>query len=242
MHLKKTHDWIKIGLWTGVVIALAVLVYSLWHRYINLSIGAVIALLALLLLLAYCKYAEIMAIRKKFVIVQESFTTIMLIYFSYAYYAGSQTLPEEKLLKNTRKKFDEIYDKSRYQLTMPLIMTGIKTFGEIKNIKDIIISEVKNFSTSGGFNLDNAETITNEAGKLAQKLGQLSDIIAKGFSSKKSIEDIIDEKPRLNKPKPPKRQPAHIKERMTEPERKRLTADNKDRPDNKNKADNRNKK
>ncbi len=234
MYYKKTHDWIRIGLWTGVVLVLAVLIYALWYRYLDLSIGALIALLALLLLLAYCKYAQIMAIRKKFVIVQESFTTIMLVYFSYAYFSGSQTLPGEKLLKNTRRKFDEVYDKSRYQLTMPLVMTGLKTFGEITSIKNIIMSEIKNFGTSDGFTLNNAESITSEVGKLAQKLGQLSDLVAKGFSSKKSMEDIIDEKPKPAKPKPFKRQPAREKARLVEPERKRLSNDNKDKTDNKN--------
>ncbi len=239
MYYRKTHDWLRIGLWTGVVIVLVVLVYALWYRYIDLSIGALIALLALLLILAYCKYAQIMAIRKKFVIVQETFTTLMLVYFSYAYYAGTQTLPGEKLLKNTRKKFDEVYDKSRYQLTLPLVMTGLKTFGEITNIKNIIMSEIKNFGTSDGFTLNNAESITNEVGKLAQKLGQLSDLVSKGFSSKKSIEDIIDEKPQSVKSKSNRPQTGHSKARIIEPDRKRLSADDKEKTDSRNKTDNR---
>ncbi len=194
MHLKRTYEWIKIALWVAVIVAIGILGYAIWYRYIDLSIISLIALLALLFLLGYCKYAQIMTIRKRFVLVQETFTTLMLVYFSYAYFSGSKTLPGEKILSNTRKKFDDVYEKSRYHLTMPLIMTALKTFGEIKNIKNIIMSEVKNFSTADGFNLNNAESITNEVGKLSQKLGQLSDIVGKGFSSKKSFDEIIDEK------------------------------------------------
>ncbi len=233
MYYKKTYEWVKIGLWIGVALALAVLIYALWYRYLDLSIGALIVLIALLLILAYCKYAQIMAIRKRFVLVQETFTTLMLVYFSYAYYSGTNTLPGEKLLKSTRKKFDEVYDNSRYRLAMPFVMTGLKTFGEIKSIKDVIMSEVKNFSTSDGFNLDNAEIITNEVGKLTQKLGQLSDIIAKGFSTKKSMAEIIDEEPKSisSKRDTPKgkRESSRNKQRANRVDAKKLLPDNRNK-------------
>ncbi len=194
MYFKKTYDWVKIALWSGVVVALLFLIYALWTGYLYSAIAALVVLLALLAILAYCKYAQVMAIRRKFVVVQETFTTLMLVYFSYTYFSGSQTFPGEKALNGARKKFDAAYEKSRYSLTMPLVMTGLKTFGEIKNIKNIIMSEVKNFSSFDGFNLDNAEMLTGEIGKLVDKLGQMGEIIGKGFSSsKKSIDAIVDD-------------------------------------------------
>ncbi len=200
MYFKKTYDWIKIALWTGVVVAIVVLVYALWNGYLYSSIAALIILLALLALLAYCKFAQVMAIRRKFVVVQETFTTLMLVYFSYMYFSDSQSLPGEKALSGARKKFDAAYEKSRYSLTMPLVMTGLKTFGEIKNIKNIIMSEVKSFSSFDKFNLDNAENLTSEIGKLMDKLGQMAEIIGKGFSSStKSMEEIANETPRKAK-------------------------------------------
>ncbi len=195
MYFKKTHEWVEIVLWIGVVLTVLSLGYALWYQYVDLTVASLAIMLAFLFLLGYLKYTQVMAIRKKFVIVQETFTTLMLVYFSYAYFSGSQTLPGEKAIDGARKKFDDVYEKSRYQLTMPLVMTALKTFGEIKNIKNIIMSEVKNFSSSSGFNLDNAESITKEIGKLVDKIGQLSDIVGKGFSSKKSFKEIMTEKP-----------------------------------------------
>ncbi len=193
MHLHKKHEWVEIVLWIGIILTLGVLGYSVWYHLFELSIASLAVLLAFVILLGYYKYLQVLAIRRKFVIAQESFTTLMLVYFSYAYFSAEKSLPGEKALNSTRRKFDEIYEKSRYHLTTPLVMTALKTFGQIKEIKNIIMDEVRNFSSLDGFNLDNAEKITKEVGNLAQKLGTLSDLVRQGFTSKKSMEDIMDE-------------------------------------------------
>ncbi len=205
MTFKNTHSWTRILLWVGVVLALLVLGYALWYSYFDIAVTAVIVMIVFLLLLAYIKYLQIMTLRRRFVIVQETFTTVMLVYFSYAYFAGSRTLPGYKQIENARQKWDAVYEKSRYHLTLPLIMTTLKTFGEIKNIKDIIMSEVKNFATTDGFNLDNAETITKEVGALVQKLGQLSDIVGKGFAKSPSFAEIMKPEKEADKAAPKKR-------------------------------------
>ena len=45
---------------------------------------------------------------------------------------------------------------------MLLVMTALKTFSEIKNIKDVVKSEVKNFASTDGFSVDNAQIIVKE--------------------------------------------------------------------------------
>ncbi len=194
MHFKKTRDWLEVILWVGIIITLIVLGYSLWYNYVDLSIAALIIMLAMVFLLGYFKYTQLLSLKRKFVIVQETFTTLMLIYFSYNYFRQRDETPGQKELAGTAKKFEDVYEKSRYQLTLPLIFTALKTFGEIKNIKNIIMSEVKDFSSEDGFNLDNAENITKELGNLVQKIQQLSSIVTKGFTFKKSLEDVMDEK------------------------------------------------
>lgn len=195
MHFKKTRDWLEVILWVGIIITLIVIGYSIWYNYVDLSIAALIIMLAMVFLLGYFKYTQVLSLKRKFVIVQETFTTLMLIYFSYNYFRHTDETPGQKVLDTTAKKFGEVYEKSRYHLAMPLILKGLKVFGEIKNIKNTIMSEVKDFSSSDGFNLDNAESITKQVGELVNKLSQLSDIVTQGFTSKKSIQDILDEKP-----------------------------------------------
>lgn len=195
MHFKKTRDWLEVILWVGIIITLIVIGYSIWYNYVDLSIAALIIMLAMVFLLGYFKYTQVLSLKRKFVIVQETFTTLMLIYFSYNYFRHTDETPGQKVLDTTAKKFGEVYEKSRYHLAMPLILKGLKVFGEIKNIKNTIMSEVKDFSSSDGFNLDNAESITKQVGELVDKLTQLSDIVTKGFTSKKSMQDILDEKP-----------------------------------------------
>lgn len=194
MHFKKTRDWLEVILWIGIIIALIVLGYSLWYNYVDLSIAALIIMAAMIFLLGYFKYTQLLSLKRKFVIVQETFTTLMLIYFSYNYFRRHDETPGKKELAGTVEKFEDVYEKSRYQLALPLIFTALKTFGEIKNIKNIIMSEVKDFSSEEGFNLDNAENITKELGNLVQKIQQLSNIITKGFTSKKSMEKLMDER------------------------------------------------
>lgn len=202
MYFKKTYDWVCIILWIGVVVTLGVLAYALWYNYVDLSIAMLILLGALLLLLGYLKYAHVMKLKRRFVVIQETFTTAMLIYFSYAYFSKTNELPGEKALDKTTKKFDEVYEKTRYNLTVPLIFTALKTFGEIKNVKEAIKSEVKDFSTTDGFNLENAQSITREIGSLVEKLRALSRLVSDGFNSKKSWEEVLSGKPDLSLPKP----------------------------------------
>lgn len=194
MHYNKTRDWLEVILWIGIIISIIVLGFSIWYKYIDLSIATLIIMLAMVFLLGYFKYTQLLALKRKFVIVQETFTTLMLVYFSYNYFRQTDETPGKKELSGTAKKFEDVYEKSRYHLTMPLIFTALKTFGEIKNIKNIIKSEVKDFSSDQGFNLDNAENITKELGTLVEKIQQLSHIVTKGFTSKKSMEELMADK------------------------------------------------
>ncbi len=193
MHYKKTHEWVEVILWIGVVLTLLCMGCAIWNGYVELSIVSLVALFAFLLLLDYLEYCHVMRIRKRFVIAQESFTTLMLIYFSYAYFARKRQMPDNKAINNTRKKFDEVYDKSRYHLTAPLFAAAVKVMGKIKDIKNNIMDDLKELSSKEGFNLDNAENLTKAVGNLAENLDDLSDIVSKGFKSGKSMEEIIDD-------------------------------------------------
>ena len=193
MHFSKSYHWVDTFLWVGIVITLACLGYSVFYEPYYWSLTIVAVLLALFIILGYIKYTRVLEMKHKFVVVQETFTTVMLVYFSYYYFMGSKQIPDSNMINDARQKFDDMYEKTRYHLTMPLMLTAVKTFGEIKNIKDIIKHEVKNFSGTDGFNLDNAKIITTELGNLFNKIRKLSEIVSQGFSSKKSLNDILSD-------------------------------------------------
>ena len=97
------------------------------------------------------------------------------------------------MLKGARKKIDDVYEASRYHLTMPLVVTALKTFTEIKNIKDVVKSEVKNFASTDGFSVDNAQIIAKEVTNLFQKIKQLVGVVGEGLPSKKDFDAVMDE-------------------------------------------------
>lgn len=192
MHYYKNYHWAETLLWVGIVITLGCLGYSVMYEPYYWSLTIVAVLLALFIILGYVKYSRLLMLKHKFVVVQETFTTLMLVYFSYYYYSDKKQMPDGNMLGSARQKFDDMYEKTRYHLTMPLMLTAIKTFGEIKNIKDIIKHEVTHFSSTDGFSLDNAKIITEEIANLFNKIKKLSEIISQGFSSQKTLNDILN--------------------------------------------------
>lgn len=189
----KSYDWTLTFLWVCIVATFLFLGYSVfyWPYWMSLTIVAV--LLAFFVILAYVKYTKILELKRKFVIVQETFTTVMLIYFAFYYFSGQNEMPADNVLKGARKKIDDIYEASRYHLTMPLVMTAIKTFTEIKNIKNVVKSEVKNFASTDGFSVNNAQIIASEVTNLFQKIKQLIDIVGQGLPAKKDFDGIMNE-------------------------------------------------
>lgn len=189
----KSYDWTLTFLWVCIVATFLFLGYSVfyWPYWMSLTIVAV--LLAFFVILAYVKYTKILELKRKFVIVQETFTTVMLIYFAFYYFSGQNEMPTDNVLKGARKKIDDVYEASRYHLTMPLVMTAIKTFTEIKNIKNVVKSEVKNFASTDGFSVNNAQIIASEVTNLFQKIKQLVDIVGQGLPAKKDFDGIMNE-------------------------------------------------
>ncbi len=189
----KSYDWTLTFLWVCIVVTLLILGYSVfyWPYWMSLTIVAV--LLALFVILAYAKYTKILELKRKFVVVQETFTTAMLVYFAFYYFSGKNQMPGDNVLKGARKKIDDVYEASRYHLTMPLVMTALKTFTEIKNIKDVVKSEVKNFASTDGFSVENAQIIAKEVTNLFQKIKQLVGVVGEGLPSKKDFDSIMDE-------------------------------------------------
>ena len=76
---------------------------------------------------------------------------------------------------------------------MLLVMTALKTFSEIKNIKDVVKSEVKNFASTDGFSVDNAQIIVKELTNWFQKIKQLVGVVSEGMPSKKDFDAVMDE-------------------------------------------------
>ncbi len=189
----KSHNWAEPVLWTGVVITLVFFGYSVIYLPYWWSLTLVAVLLALLMMLGYVKYTQVMALKRKFIIVQESFTTAMLVYFAFYYFSGKNQMPADNVLKGARQKIDDVYEASRYHLTMPLVVTALKTFAQIKSIKNVVKHEVKNFTSSDGFSVDNAQIIASEITNLFQKIKQLVGIVSEGMPSKKDFDAVMEE-------------------------------------------------
>ena len=189
----KSYDWACTLLWTGICLTLLILGWSVLYAPYWWSLTVVAVLLALFIITGYIQYTKVLSLKRKFIIVQESFTTAMLVYFAFYYFAGKNQMPADNVLKGARQKIDDVYEASRYHLTMPLVMTALKTFSEIKNIKSAVKSEVKNFASTDGFSVDNAQIIAKEVTNLFQKIKQLIGIISEGMPSKKDFDAVMDE-------------------------------------------------
>lgn len=189
----KSYDWTCTLLWVCIIATVLGLGYSVfyWPYWMSLTIVAI--LLAFFVILAYVKYTKILDLKRKFIIVQETFTTAMLVYFAFYYFSGKNEMPADNVLKGARKKIDDVYEASRYHLTMPLVVTALKTFSEIKNIKEVVKHEVKNFASTDGFSVDNAQIIAKEVTNLFQKINNLVKVIGEGLPSKKDFDTIMDE-------------------------------------------------
>ena len=189
----KSYDWACTLLWVCIIGTLLALGYSVFYLPYWWSLTVVAVLLALFVILGYIKYTKILDLKRKFVMVQETFTTAMLVYFAFYYFSGKNQMPGDNILKGARKKIDDVYEASRYHLTMPLVVTALKTFTEIKNIKDVVKSEVKNFASTDGFSVDNAQIIAKEVTNLFQKIKQLVGVVGEGLPSKKDFDAVMDE-------------------------------------------------
>ena len=189
----KSYDWACTLLWTGICLTLLILGWSVLYAPYWWSLTIVAVLLALFIITGYIQYTKVLSLKRKFIIVQESFTTAMLVYFAFYYFAGKNQMPGDNVLKGARQKIDDVYEASRYHLTMPLVVTALKTFSEIKNIKSAVKSEVKNFASTDGFSVDNAQIIAKEVTNLFQKIKQLVGIISEGMPSKKDFDTVMDE-------------------------------------------------
>ncbi|MBR6675293.1 MAG: hypothetical protein IKL32_05190 [Alphaproteobacteria bacterium] len=189
----KSYDWACTLLWTGICLTLLILGWSVLYAPYWWSLTIVAVLLALFIITGYIQYTKVLSLKRKFIIVQETFTTAMLVYFAFYYFAGKNQMPADNVLKGARKKIDDVYEASRYHLTMPLVVTALKTFSEIKNIKSAVKSEVKNFASTDGFSVDNAQIIAKELTNLFQKIKQLVGIISEGMPSKKDFDTVMDE-------------------------------------------------
>ena len=189
----KSYDWACTLLWTGICLTVLILGWSVLYAPYWWSLTIVAVLLALFVIMGYIQYTKVLALKRKFIIAQETFTTAMLVYFAFYYFSGKNEMPADNVLKGARKKIDDVYEASRYHLTMPLVMTALKTFSEIKNIKSVVKSEVKNFASTDGFSVDNAQIIASEITNLFQKIKQLVNIIGQGMPSKKDFDAVMDE-------------------------------------------------
>lgn len=189
----KSYDWACTLLWTGICLTLLILGWSVLYAPYWWSLTIVAVLLALFIITGYIQYTKVLSLKRKFIIVQETFTTAMLVYFAFYYFAGKNQMPGDNVLKGARQKIDDVYEASRYHLTMPLVMTALKTFSEIKNIKSAVKSEVKNFASTDGFSVDNAQIIAKEVTNLFQKIKQLVGVVSEGMPSKKDFDAVMDE-------------------------------------------------
>ena len=189
----KSYDWACTLLWTSICLALLILGWSVLYAPYWWSLTIVAVLLALFIIMGYIQYMKVLALKRKFIIAQETFTTVMLVYFAFYYFAGENKMPGDAVLHRARKKIDDVYEASRCHLTMPLVMTALKTFFEIKTIKNAIKNEVKNFSSTDGFSVENAQIIASEITILFKKIKKLVNVIGEGWPSKKDFDTIMDE-------------------------------------------------
>lgn len=189
----KSYNWTCTFLWIGICLTLLMLGWSVLYAPYWWSLTIVAVLLALFIITGYIQYVKVLSLKRKFIVVQETFTTAMLAYFAFYYFSGKNKMPADKVLKGARQKIDDVYEASRYHLTMPLVITALKTFSEIKNIKSAVKSEVKNFTTTDGFSVENAQIIASELTNLFQKIKKLMDIIGSGLPSKKDFDAIMED-------------------------------------------------
>ena len=189
----KSYDWACTLLWTSICLTLLILGWSVLYAPYWWSLTVVAVLLALFIIIGYIQYTKVLSLKRKFIIVQETFTTVMIVYFAFYYFAGENKMPGEAVLHKARKKIDDVYEASRYHLTMPLVMTALKTFFEIKTIKNAIKTEVKNFSSTDGFSVENAQIIAKELSELLQKVKQLFEVVFDAFPIKKEMHNMMTE-------------------------------------------------
>ncbi|MBR5130145.1 MAG: hypothetical protein IKV03_02850 [Alphaproteobacteria bacterium] len=189
----KSYDWAYVLLWTSIFLTLFVLGWSILYEPYWFSLTIVTVLLALFIIMGYLQYMKVLALKRKFVIVQETFSTLMLMYFAFYYFYGKREIPKDNLFNGIYKKIDDIDEISRYHLIMPIIITVLKTFSEIKKIKNIISHEVKNFASVDGINVENAKTVAIEFTNLFQKIKQLVDIVSDILLSNKDLNNIVSQ-------------------------------------------------
>jgi hypothetical protein len=65
---------------------------------------------------------------------------------------------------------------------MPLVINVLKNVSELKDIQGAVKNEIKNFASTDGFSVENAQIIASKVTNLFQKIRQLIDMIAQGFS------------------------------------------------------------
>ncbi|MGN1063056.1 MAG: hypothetical protein ACI4QM_01880 [Alphaproteobacteria bacterium] len=143
--------------------------------------------------------------------IQETFTTAALIYFAYSYFDKTHELLPQKTLDKTTKQFKDVYQKTRYHLTFPLILTALKMFGEVKRAKKSVQSEVRDFISSDGFNIENAQRLTQGIGVFVEKIKNLSALISGGFDSVKSWASVLDTKADFSAPLPSSSQKSAVR-------------------------------
>ena len=189
----KSYDWACTLLWTSICLTLLILGWSVLYAPYWWSLTIVAVLLALFIIMGYIQYTKVLALKRKFIIAQETFTTVMLVYFSFYYFSGENKMPGDAVLHRARKKIDDVYEASRCHLTMPLVMTALKPFFEIKTIKNAIKTEVKNFSSTDGFSVENAQIIASEITILFKKIKQLFEVVSDALPLKKEMHNVMAE-------------------------------------------------
>lgn len=219
MHLfKRQTNWLDIAFAVTAVILVALIAYAVWLGSMTYATGLLILLLAATILFGYLKAIKIMALKRKFIIVQETFSTIMLVALSLKYFYEQHAAGDKPSVDQDKKKLEQIYEGSRYHLTLPLLFSAIKTFSQIKQAKNVIADEVKKLSTADGFNLENAEKLTKEIDVMIEKLKDLSGIVAGGLGTKQTravIKAAV---------KPQNKKVVHPKARVTKAPMKRKKA------------------
>ena len=178
----KSYDWACTLLWTSICLTLLILGWTILYMPYWCSLTIVAVLLALFIIMGYIQYARVLALKHKFMIVQETFTTLALVYFTFYYFSEQNQIPSDSVLKKMRQKIDNVYALSRDYFTMPLVINVLKNVSELKDIQGAVKNEIKNFASTDGFSVENAQIIASKVTNLFQKIRQLIDMIAQGFS------------------------------------------------------------
>ena len=79
----KSYDWACTLLWTGICLTVLILGWSVLYAPYWWSLTIVAVLLALFVIMGYIQYTKVLALKRKFIVVQETFTTAMLVYFAF---------------------------------------------------------------------------------------------------------------------------------------------------------------